>query len=328
MNNIDQIIWQVLADKADKKDVDQLNQWLEQSDKNRQIFDVIKTNWNKRTKEPELINEDEVFDKVWQKGMGDSGERINKKLSKFLKIAASFLILITIGYFISTYDYSMDEITQTSKSMVTKENPAGQKSKLFLPDGTIIWLNAESSVYYQDDFTDSVRLIQLTGEAYFEVAKDSLRPFIVQTENVFTEAIGTSFNINSYNENEHININLVSGKVQVNSNGLKERIILKPGEAVRYNRQNQKIDKYHFEVSDIIAWKDGILIFEDASYSHVVQKLKRWYGVDIESVGTPKNNWQFSGRFYNEYLANVLEVMQYNRDFQYELKNKHLKIIF
>lgn len=333
MNNIDHSIWRFLTGNgnSDDKEIEQINNWIERSDQNKKAFEIIKQNWRKRSNEPILINEDEAFDRIWARGTGQN--RSFKKLPiHILKIAASILLIVTFSYFIFHYfDMSQQEVARVSavaKELIVKENPAGQKSKLFLPDGTIIWLNAESSIQYTEDFSDSTRIVHLNGEAYFEVAKDSLRPFIVKTEKVCTQALGTIFNINSFAENEHININLISGKVKVNSVGSDQDIFLYPGEAVSYDRENQNVLKYHSDVSEVSSWKDGVLMFEDATFEQVVHQLKRWYGIEISVEGRPDKNWQFSGRFDNEYLINVLEVMKYNREFQYKLKNKDLKLIF
>jgi transmembrane sensor len=329
MGNINHVMWKVLSDKAGKEEVDQLDQWLGQSDENRQIFEVIKNNWIKRTEEPTFINEEEVFDKIWKKGTGNSGRLVSFDFKSIAKVAASLLILFTAGYFIHTYKNQPENITvQAEMQLITKENPAGQKSKLFLPDGTNVWLNAESSVQYLENFTDSSRVVQLTGEAFFEVAKDSIRPFVVQAENIFIHALGTSFNVDAFTDNERVDINLISGKVEINSDQLNENIILNPGEALNFNIKTHVARKFRFKTLEAVAWKDGVLVFEDASFDDVIPILKRWYGIEIQVIGKPGTDWHFRGRFNNESLVNVLQVMQYNRDFNYELKGKYLKMIF
>lgn len=330
MKNIDHIIWLVLTDNADDKQKNHLNQWLDQSVENKKLFELIQNHWQGRTEEPVLINEEEVFDRIWQKGIEKPNGRFTKVIPTLIKIAASFLLLFVFGYFIVVEKESSghEQLEVVTNHLIIKENPAGQKSKLFLPDGTIVWLNAESSVQYLEEFTDTSRMVKLKGEAYFEVARDSIRPFIVQSEMVFTEAIGTSFNINSFAENRDIEVNLIAGKVKVKNVKSKERICLEPGEAVSFNRKNKTTQQYKFELDKVTGWKNGVLIFEDASFTEVIQTLKRWYGIAVEIEGVPAQDWQFSGRFNNDYLSNVMEVLQYGRDFEFSMKNKHLKIIF
>ena len=329
MNNIDRIIGLYLAGNANKEELDQLHQWLKASAENKQIFEIFKKNWNQRTREPILINEEEIFERIWKKGTGKTTHSRSLRVTYLLKIAASFLIILITGYLIfSFHNQSKEAITEAFIKPVVKENPAGQKSKLFLPDGTIVWLNAESSIKYLEEFTDSTRMINLTGEAYFEVAEDSLRPFVVRSGNIFAEALGTKFNINSFPENDDINVNLVSGKVKVTFSETEKDIILNPGEAISFDRNHQNPVKYQFDISKAAVWKEGILTFKNATFDQVVQGLERWYGARIKVSGDPPQDWQFSGWFDNESMANVLKVMQYARDFQFKLKNKNVDIVF
>lgn len=329
MNDIDRIIGLFLAGKASKSEVDQLQKWIKASPENRQIFEIFKKNWNERTEEPILINEEEVFERVWKEG---TSARVSPKPFGFAywgKIAATFLIVLIVSYLMFLFqNKSREETVGVSKQPVMKENPAGQKSRIFMPDGTIIWLNAESTLRYLEEFTDSVRVVNLDGEAYFEVAEDSLRPFIVRSGDIYTEALGTTFNINYFPENEDIAVNLISGKVKVTSAESEQDIILNPGEALSFDRNQQNSVKYKIDISKAAVWKDGILTFENATFEQIVQKLERWYGVRVNVEGDMPQNWQFSGWFDNESLVNVLKVMQYTRGFQFKLKNKHVNIVF
>lgn len=330
MSDINTIIRRTLTGEASSEEHQQLDRWLSQSAENEKVFSIIKNSWEIRSEEPTYINEEEVFNKIWQKSRHQRLQSNHQnRIPFFFKIAAALIFLVVVSYYVGKNNSNTKVDSQLSNiSWVVKENPPGQKSKLFLPDGSIVWLNAASSITYGSDFSDSVRLVKLQGEAFFEVAKDTLKPFIVQTEKIYTTALGTVFNINSYSENKSVDINLISGKVKITAENLAENIILNPGEAVKYNLTTNSGQKYLFDYEKTTSWKDGVLIFEDATFEEIIQTLKRWYGVEIEVAGIPNSRWQFSGRFDNEYLSNVLEVMQYNREFQYELKNEKLKIIF
>ena len=329
MNDIDRIIGLFLAGEASEEEVHQLQRWLKESAENRQVFEILKKNWPERTKEPVLVNEEEILERVWKAGTGATEKSKSHKAVYWAKIAASFLIAICVSYLIiSLYNLSKMEEAGILKQPVIKENPAGQKSKIFLPDGTIVWLNAESTLLYQEEFTDSVRVVDLAGEAYFEVAEDSLRPFIVQSGGVSVEALGTTFNINFFPENLDIAVNLISGKVKVTVSESEKDIILNPGEGISFDRNDQRAVKYQFDIAAAAVWKDGILTFENDTFDQVVHKLERWYGVRIDVEGDLPGDWEFSGVFDNESLVHVLKVMQYARDFQFALKNKHVNIVF
>lgn len=329
MDDIDRIIGLFLAGEASEEEVHQLQRWLKESAENRQTFELLKQNWLDRTKEPVLVNEEEVFERVWKAATGAKTKSKPFGLAYLVKIAASLIMLICVSYLIIlSLNLSEKEEAGILQQPVIKENPAGQKSKIFLPDGTIVWLNAESTLQYQEEFTELARVVDLSGEAYFEVAEDSARPFIVQSGDISVEALGTIFNVNFFPENLDIAVNLISGKVKVTASESKKDIVLNPGEGISFDRNDQQAVKYRFDVAKAAVWKDGILTFENDTFDQVVQKLERWYGVRIDVEGDLPRDWQFSGLFDNESLVHVLKVMQYARDFQFELKNKDVNIVF
>ncbi len=323
--NIDQIIYLNLSGIANKKEQDVLSEWIIASEKNRKTYHLLKVNWGERTKEPILINEDEVFEKVWKVGVESKTRGTFIRVS-FLKIAASLLVIFILGYLVMfVVNKPKTQLAEVHKKTIRKENPIGQKSKLFLPDGTIVWLNAKSSIEFLESFTDSTRIVYLKGEAYFKVTKDKLRPFIVKTNNVSTEALGTVFNINSFEDERDINVKLVSGKVNVTSDG--KSFILNSGQAISVNRKTKSIKRYEFDNLDVAAWRNGILIFKKASFDEVIHRLERWYGVSVHVTGPKPKDWQVSGKFDDKYLLEILSLIQYTRDFKFELNNKELNII-
>jgi len=324
-SDIDHLIFLNLSGTANKKEQGQLKEWMSESDQNRQTYHLLKKSWNIEITEPTLINEEEVFEKVWKEGVESKthGAFIS---ASFLKIAASLLIIFMLGYLVMfVVNKPKTQLVEVHKKTIRKENPNGQKSKLFLPDGTIVWLNAKSSIEFLESFTDSTRIVHLKGEAYFEVTKDKLRPFIVKTNNVSTEALGTVFNINSFENERDINVKLVSGKVNVTSNG--KSFILNSGQAISVNRKTKSTNRYEFDNSDVAVWRNGVLIFKNASFDEVIHRLERWYGVSVHVTGPKPKDWQVSGKFDNKYLLEILSLIQYTRDFKFELNNKDLNII-
>lgn len=241
---------------------------------------------------------------------------------KYLKVAA---VLVLTGFLLA-YFYFMDDqsdvATITATEIIVKENPAGRKSRVSLPDGTIVWLNSESSISYQANLEDNTRSVELTGEAYFDVAEDMERPFTVKTSNCLVTALGTEFNVKAYPENLSHQISLSEGKVSVEGlyEAISEGVILQPGESLSVDEQGS-IRKSHFDESIILAWKSGVLRFEDASLQDVVKSLERWYGKKFIVEGSANEQWMFSSEFHNETLENVLNSMSYAKEFEYEINN-------
>lgn len=242
--------------------------------------------------------------------------------------AAIFLVLISWQFseHILNNDHlgSVGENEVAAVNWIVKSNPNGRKSKIILPDNSVISLNAGSKITYRDDFT-TYRRVWLEGEAFFEVAKDSLHPFSVQTGRIVTTALGTSFNINAYNEH-HVNVGLSTGRLMVSDSLTHQDIRLLPGEGARFSAQAPVITKHVIDPEKISWWKEGILHFEKIPFKDLIEILETWYGVEIEINGQVPDN-KCSGTFKkNEFLSNVLKVLSHSVGFSYRIDGKNITI--
>jgi transmembrane sensor len=247
-------------------------------------------------------------------------------VSTYWKVAATLLVLITFSLAIwklTSHDQS-EILSTTETTEVEKSTTSGQKSTIFLEDGSRVVLNSGSKIIFPEKFTDQIRMVELEGEAFFQVKSDSLKPFMVKTGEVTTIAVGTAFNINAYEENTHI-ISLVSGTVIVQENS-GDQIYLNPGEQITY--WQQKVVKTTFEPDEVTAWKDGILYFSNSSFPEIINRLERWYGVEIMIKNLPARAKHYTGKFNNESLENVLKGIGFINDFSFEISGKQVKIIF
>jgi transmembrane sensor len=162
----------------------------------------------------------------------------------------------------------------------TMTTPKGRQFQLVLPDGSKVWLNAASSIRYPIMFTGKERKVEITGEAYFEVARNTAKPFRVQVnEETTIEVLGTHFNINSYSNEESINTTLLEGSVRVISNAGKT--VLKPGQQARSRAQETIRVLDNVDVEKVMAWKNGVFNFEDATLEEVMRQLERWYDIEV-----------------------------------------------
>ncbi|WP_200975983.1 FecR family protein [Echinicola sp. 20G] len=209
-------------------------------------------------------------------------------------------------------------------AFLTKSTQKGQKLTTRLSDGTIVMLNAGSSIKCEEVFNDTVRYVTLEGEAFFDVAKDS-RPFRVKTNGTLTTALGTSFNI--HQDGDKVSISLVTGKVGVNmlsTAGMEESTLLLPGEQVAVEiKEEIRFVKGKFNVSEVLAWKRGVLTFRHVSSEEVWQELEQWYGVEVivKNNKIPKQGWDYSGSFDNESLENVLGSIGFVKDFEFKIED-------
>lgn len=162
----------------------------------------------------------------------------------------------------------------------TMSTVKGRQFNLVLPDGSKVWLNAASSITYPIVFAGNERKVKITGEAYFEVAKDARKPFLVQVnEETQVEVLGTHFNINSYENEGSVNTTLMEGSVKVKSNGAN--IVLKPGQQAQSVKQQATKLVQEVDVDKVMAWKNGYFNFTDASLQEVMRQLERWYDIEV-----------------------------------------------
>ena len=330
--NINRIIRKYFTGTIKDKESQLLQEWQNESSTNEDILGSMRHVWAERSTEPELVNTEAVIDKIWHEGVEKSGQR-HKKYTDWeyvYKVAAVILIFIVTPLL----EYKVLRHTQQSEGQndfakVIKENPAGQKVRINLPDGSIAWLNGASAVCYEAHFNDSIRLVELKGEAFFEVMKDASRPFVVQSGHLRTIALGTSFNINAYPGENVIRVSLITGKVKVKDEiGRKKDLTLNPGQEVVYREGPNDLEQRKFDTDEVTGWKEGKLIFKGADYQEVVDRLKIWYGVNIKTVGEPPAHLQLTTTYDNETLVNILKNIRFGKEFNYELKENELILKF
>lgn len=245
---------------------------------------------------------------------------------KWTRYAAVFVLLVSAVFaFFIVKNTSLKEASE-AEEWVTKETFWGQKSTIFLSDGSEVILNSGSSISYLKNFKEDERLVKLSGEAFFTVSRDSLRPFRVQTGGVTTQALGTSFNISAYLPDENVDISLVTGRVLVRSND--KEVFLYPGEKIVYTNQDKSFEKSFFDAISTIGWKDRILVFTDANQEQVFDKLGKWYGVEFDFLNTSNKQWNYNAEFKNLDLKNVLGSIGFAMDFDYIIKDDLVQIKF
>ncbi len=247
---------------------------------------------------------------------------------KMVGIAASLIMAMFLGIWISQ-EWPTNDIQEVTLApqTITKENPRGQKSTIMLPDGTKVILNSESTISYLSNFTGSERMVELTGEAFFDVVRDPSKPFVVRTKSLMTTALGTSFNVDAYPYGKE-EITLVTGKVRVNSHIESDQsTLLEPGEiaALELGALNKKLGSS----LNHIKWKDGFIVFQKTPFQEGIMELERWYGVTIEVRNLPSGEEPtFTAHIENDNLANVLETLGYAMRFDFRIEGKKVLINF
>ncbi|MDO6430074.1 FecR domain-containing protein [Flavitalea sp. BT771] len=213
----------------------------------------------------------------------------------------------------------------TAASLNTMTTPVGRKYQLTLSDGTRVWLNAASSVSYPATFLGAQRVVSITGEAYFEVAANANKPFVVNANGMMIEVLGTNFNINAYSDEDFLKTTLLSGSVRLKKGSSEQ--LLSPGQQARWGKDE------HFRVTDntdmdlVMAWKNDEFYFSDADLPTVMRQLSRWYDLEvIYEPGAPLNK-HFEGEIpMNTMISQVLSVLEKN-DVHFHLQGKKLTVL-
>ena len=252
---------------------------------------------------------------------------VNLKNLQWVKFAAILSIVMLATLF--TEMIKTEKIPLAITEWRTIENPRGKKSKVILPDGTAVNLNYESQLKFPVAFEGSSRKVELIGEAFFEVVHNDTLPFIVKTNNIEIQVLGTSFNINSFEKEDITNVSLVSGKVKIKKSmdtSEEGLIYLLPGQELIYNKNTHETRVEKFDVQRTIAWKDGIILFKDAGFEEMITQLERWYGVDFQIHGKPSKIWNINGRYQNEKLENILVSLNFVYDLEYDTQGKNITL--
>lgn len=348
--NYDKIFLQrYLSDDCSAEEEQKFYTWLGNSEKNEDSSWVKKI-WEESGKSEKIVlgAEERILQKVL------SGITNNRKLaiekthfkqviyspnSNFWQLNpllsyASIILAVLIP--IVVYNFIISEnIPPGPLQFIEKVTHNGQHLTFSLEDGTQVTLNANSKLNYPIKFSDSSRVVTMTGEAFFEVAKDSKRPFMVVTGSVLTTALGTSFNIH-YHKNESLSeISLITGSVKVEMKdnfGKISDIQLVPGEQLVYKIDEGSFTTNFFNYLDIVGWKDGTIYFKESGIDEIIEKLEVWYDVDIEMTGNlnriKKDNWTYTGKFDSQTLENVLRGISYVKDFSFEINDKNVELMF
>ncbi|MBN8788459.1 MAG: FecR family protein [Terrimonas sp.] len=259
------------------------------------------------------------------------------------------MVIVFFFYYNNRSPVNANAKQQVASNTVTTRK--GSKSNIQLPDGSMVWLNADSKLTYDENFGGNFREIHLEGEGYFEVMRDENRPFIIHTKTIDIRVLGTIFNVKAYDAEASTETSLIKGSVEVTlHNSPEKKIILKPNEKLRVNNKNFEyttsadaeklkaaedmnivVGKIHYQKKDSMAldalWIRNKLVFDAESLEEVMRKIERWYNVKVEiNVDDNMKSTQYSAIFDNENLSQVMEALKITGSFSYSV-NKDIVTI-
>ena len=249
----------------------------------------------------------------------DNGEKI--------ELADSTRLMLGQGILAS--DNQLDYV-HTEKETVpeyhTLKIPRGGEYRLKLSDGTNVFLNSESELRFPVNFGMTSRNVELKGEAFFEVAKELQRPFVVKVEQLNVKVLGTSFNINTYDEN-HIETVLVKGAIGVQVTGDSREWRIHPNELASFNRKNKTIEVKEVDVLPYVTWKEGHFLFKNQSLEQIMNIMARWYDIKVAFQDESIKHLHFTGDIKrHEDFSVMLEALTSLVNVEYKLENRELTL--
>jgi ferric-dicitrate binding protein FerR (iron transport regulator) len=264
--NIRQLLEQYLLGNAAAKDITAVDNWYKSLD-NEELVTL--------SEEETAVTRQEIWDKV------QPAIRVEKKvwtLPHYLKVAAMVIIIAGAGVVFLLLKTNKDNKNNTI-TYTTISTGVGEKKRIVIQDGSLLTLDAETTVRIQNDFSGDRKIELVDGEVFFDVKKDEQRPFVIQSQGLTTTVLGTSFNISAYKELNNLSIGVLSGKVSVASQSAPLSILEKKQQLV-YDKNNKRYKKIALDES-LTAWQNGRLILNDLSFNEMAVIIRKNFGIDI-----------------------------------------------
>lgn len=311
----DSIINKYLAGVASEAEVQEVFQWIDSAPENRKEFIQYKKIWALTSRSEN--NQDVVWDnRLIAKAKPD---RI-RALVTYIKYAAVILVFFSLGMVLQYLVGQKTSETQTYLADTRIEAPTGQMSSVLLPDGTKVHLNSGSKLVYSSGFNSGERVVNLEGEAFFDVAKDKKHSFLIRTKSLDFKVYGTSFNIQAYPEDTEVNATLVEGSLGIIGKTGNELVRLVPGENANFKEENKKLVVSNVDLELYTSWKDGLVIFRDEKLKDIARKIERWYNVEIK-INNPKlaDELYMGTIMKNKPVDQLLEVLKLTSSLNYRI---------
>ena len=328
----EELIIKFLKGECSSLEEQRILQWLEKPEAKLQFEKLMDKHWENPSI-PISDNSDysSLLHNIHQRVLTQSISRKNRFQSvaiQSMKIAASLFFAIFTAYFLSLSWINTDKSDALAVTnlvnRIERTTNIGEKLTLTMPDGTRIIVNSESTIQFNSDYGRSDRVIALNGEAYFEVASDSLKPFKVEINGFTTQALGTAFNIST--RHSSYKVALTEGKVKVRV-GTK-KVHLTPGQMAFWEpaQKDSEIKVKNFNSENVTAWKDGRIAFYRKPLGQILKDLETWYGVTIQIDKNLDLRQRISGTFENKNLKDILTGLSFSTAFSFELNGKQVTI--
>lgn len=322
-NTIEMLLFAYFSGQTTEQEEKELLEWLEADEANKKIMAEM-TDWWAMSHVPLFMSDRKAdFKEHFSHLINTSQAPAKPKVYHFAllgRIAAAVLLLLMVGvsfYYIGKNTQTINQEIAYYETVV----PLGSQTKVVLPDKSVVWINAGSTLRYSDNLSTNRREVMLEGEAYFEVTRDSLKPFIVKSGNLDVKVIGTSFNVKAYNDEETIDVVLLTGKIEVykeQKGSENNNMELMPNQMLTYNKETEDMYVSLVNGSEYNTWKDGRLTFAQQPFLRIAKDIERKYNIRIDINSNFLKNEVFSGSFTNEQtLDDILREIDVDKKYQW-----------
>lgn len=346
--DIDLLIYDSISGIISKEDEIILSDWINESAANKEHFIKTCAIWDISGSLVDTKQFNSV--KGWKRfsNLVNPRFRVREISIRLGQIAAILLVGLMMGYFLLQLN-----LNHQANSYIVNQAPLGSQSKVILPDGSNVWINAGSSIKYRSDFNQKERRLLLSGEAYFDVETNKKKPFIVIASGVCVEATGTNFNVRAYTEEDFIEATLEEGIVSVNTLGAKNKdnIVLEPNQNLTVYKEQTLVDeknpgndpfrytevapkirrveiKSDISVELYTSWKDGKLIINSEKLGQLAMKLERIYDVKFHFENELVQNYKYTGILEDVTLEQVISAIEIAAPVKHKIKGKDVYISY
>lgn len=325
-----ELLAKYLSRQCTQAELEEVNRWLNEDAEHPLLLEKLKRQWEAvQVDTSAFVIPDKAA--VWNKVQARIRDKVKQvpMYSRSLLIRVSSVaavIALVLGFSLSFLLNGQKESWQASQFENVVMAPPGQKTQLVLPDGTLVWLNSGSRLSYNYQYSTQDRVVNLEGEAFFDVKKDTQYPFIVKAGAVDVKVHGTAFNVSAYEDEENIMVALLRGKVSLLSADSQQLLTyLSPDQIAAVSKNNLSCQVTLCDAETESSWHHNLLKFDGTPAKEVWKKLERWYGVDIAlSNVSPSQAYWFTIK--TESLTELLEMINKITPIEYKLDGKEVTI--
>ncbi len=270
-----------LADECSPEEKAEVMAWFDREENEQVLKELIRSEFEQEipVRENSVRVQQEVYRNFDWVLPAEETRRLRWRLPRISRLTAAAILLGAVFSLAAIVYLYTSKLSFPGNAEMTS-TAVGERKRVKLEDGSVVWLNAASRLSYPRRFTGSVREVTLEGEAFFDIARNADQPFVIKSGALKTTVLGTSFNIRAYLEDKTMSVAVVTGKVKVNS--AEAELHLEPNQQAVFDKKHHKLDKrQEMFVSEMVSWKEGMLRFRNTTFPEVATVLKRTRGVDI-----------------------------------------------